>query len=76
MSCLGTAAIANILAKDPEAQNRCRKPDIMADSAYLMLSKKSKEYTGNFVIDDELLKANGITDMDQYAYKPGLFTIS
>jgi len=66
-----TAAIANILAKDKDAQKRCRKPEIIADAAYLMLSKNSKEYTGNFVIDDDLLKASGITDMDQYAYAPG-----
>ena len=48
-----------------------RKPDIMADAAYLVLTRDSREETGQFLIDDEVLKQHGITDMDQYANAPG-----
>ena len=53
--------------------SQCRKPEIMADAAYVMLTKDSRSYTGNFAIDDEVLRANGITDMDQYACVPGKY---
>ena len=48
-----------------------RKPDIMADAAYLMLTRDSRKETGQFLIDDEVLQQHGITDMDQYANAPG-----
>lgn len=48
-----------------------RKPDIMADAAYLVLTRDSREETGQFLIDDEVLKQHGVTDMDQYANVPG-----
>ena len=54
-----------------DVASQCRKPEIMADAAYVMLTKDSKSYTGNFAIDDEVLRANGITDMNQYACVPG-----
>uniref|UniRef100_A0A915EVU3 Hydroxysteroid dehydrogenase-like protein 2 n=1 Tax=Ditylenchus dipsaci TaxID=166011 RepID=A0A915EVU3_9BILA len=49
----------------------CRKPSIVADAAYAMLSKNSKQYTGNFAIDEDILKSEGVTDFDQYAVQPG-----
>ena len=49
---------------------RCRKPEILADAAYLVLTSDSGN-TGNFYIDDELLAAHGITDLDPYAVTPG-----
>ncbi|RWS11756.1 hydroxysteroid dehydrogenase-like protein 2 [Dinothrombium tinctorium] len=48
-----------------------RKVDILADAAYCILSKSSKEFTGNFCIDEDILKKHGITDMNQYAMVPG-----
>ena len=48
-----------------------RKPEIMADAAYALLTKGSKEATGQFFIDDEVLKREGITDFEQYANVPG-----
>lgn len=47
-----------------------RKPQIMADAAYAILTKDSRSCTGNFFIDEEILKAEGVTDFDQYAYDP------
>ncbi|NP_001083285.1 hydroxysteroid dehydrogenase-like protein 2 isoform X1 [Xenopus laevis] len=49
---------------------QCRKPDIMADAAYAILTK-TKDFTGNFVIDEELLQQEGIKDLDVYAISPG-----
>jgi citronellol/citronellal dehydrogenase len=64
-SVIATAAISNIVAGE-EAFPHCRKPEILADAAHLILSKKSSDYTGNFCIDDVLLNENGITDFNKY----------
>ena len=50
---------------------QCRIPEIVSDAAYLILSKKSSECTGNFFIDEEVLKENGEINFDKYAVKPG-----
>lgn len=49
----------------------CRRPEILADAAYYILKRPSKECSGNFFVDDEVLAAEGITDLDQYAVVPG-----
>ncbi len=64
-SVIATAAISNVVAGE-EAFPHCRKPEILADAAYLILSKKAREYTGNFYIDDVLLNQNGTTDFNKY----------
>ncbi|XP_018416650.1 PREDICTED: hydroxysteroid dehydrogenase-like protein 2 [Nanorana parkeri] len=51
-------------------EKQCRTADIMADAAYSIFTKP-KSYTGNFVIDEELLKTEGIKDFDVYAVSPG-----
>ncbi|KAL3870087.1 hypothetical protein ACJMK2_042700 [Sinanodonta woodiana] len=51
--------------------SQCRKPDIMADAAYVMLCKDSRSYTGNFAIDDEVLREAGVKNLDQYSCVPG-----
>jgi citronellol/citronellal dehydrogenase len=48
----------------------CRTPAIMADAAYLILTG-SRGDTGNFFIDDDVLAAHGVTDLDQYSVTPG-----
>lgn len=50
--------------------NQCRKVDIMADAAYCIFSKPPS-YTGNFAIDEDVLKKEGIVDFDTYAVAPG-----
>lgn len=65
---VATAAISNVLAGE-EAFRNCRKPEILADTAYLVLNKP-KDFTGNFIIDDTFLVSEGITDLDQYAVDP------
>ena len=49
----------------------CRKPEILADAAYVILNRSSSECTGNFFVDDEVLASEGITDLDKYAVVPG-----
>ena len=66
---IATAAI-EMLGGDT-AVKMSRKPEIMADAAYLILTQDSRSLTGKFLIDDEVLKEQGITDMDQYANAPG-----
>ena len=66
---VATAAIKNALGGD-EIMNISRKPEIMGDAAYVILTKNSKEFTGNFCIDDNLLSENGVTDFSQYAEVP------
>ena len=48
----------------------CRTPEILSDAAYLILTSASSN-TGNFYIDDTLLAAHGITDLEKYAVTPG-----
>ncbi len=64
-----TAAIAMLggLVK-PE---NCRKPEIVADAAYIILNRDSRRFTGNFTVDDEVLAAEGVTDLERYALVPG-----
>ncbi|XP_061732233.1 hydroxysteroid dehydrogenase-like protein 2 [Nerophis ophidion] len=49
---------------------QCRKVDIMADAAYAVLSQP-KDYTGHFLVDEDILKERGVQDFDQYAVQPG-----
>nr|XP_020828110.1 hydroxysteroid dehydrogenase-like protein 2 isoform X1 [Phascolarctos cinereus] len=51
-------------------ESQCRKADIVADAAYSIFSKP-KSFTGNFIIDENLLKEEGIKNFDVYAVKPG-----
>ena len=64
-SVIATTAISNIVASD-EAFPHCRKAEILADAAAIILSKNSKEFTGNFCIDDVLLTKEGVTDFSIY----------
>jgi citronellol/citronellal dehydrogenase len=67
---IATAAVQNLLGGD-EAIQRCRKPEIMADAAHAILTRKSRDCTGNFFIDDAVLAEEGVKDFDSYAVKPG-----
>ena len=42
-----------------------RTPEIMGDAAYVILTKPSREFTGQFCIDDKLLYASGVRDLDR-----------
>ena len=49
---------------------KSRTPEIMADAAYVILTKNSKDFSGNFCIDDNLLADNGVKDFSKYAEVP------
>ena len=51
--------------------DQCRKPEIVSDAAYIILSKNSKECSGNFFIDENVLRNEGVKDLEKYAVKPG-----
>ena len=65
---IATAAIQMIPGID---LNLCRKPEILSDAAWFILTSDAKATTGQFFIDDELLAANGITELAQYAVVAG-----
>ena len=48
-----------------------RKPAIVADAAYAILTRDSRTCSGNFFIDEEVLREEGVTDFGQYAVSPG-----
>jgi citronellol/citronellal dehydrogenase len=64
---IATAALQLIPGVDV---NRCRKPEILADAAYLILTGPSSN-SGNFYMDDALLAAHGVSDLEKYSVKPG-----
>ncbi|HSD99577.1 MAG TPA: NAD(P)-dependent oxidoreductase [Burkholderiales bacterium] len=67
-----TIATAAIEVNFPEAILKAsRKPAIMADAAYVILSRDSRSATGNFYIDEDVLRAEGVTDFGPYAVTPG-----
>jgi len=67
---IATAAVGNVLGGEA-ALRRCRKPEIMADAAHAILVRPARSFTGNFFIDDSVLAAEGITDLNRYAVSPG-----
>ena len=67
---IATAAVRNLLGGDA-AVRKSRKPEIMADAAWQILTSPSRENTGNFHIDDDVLRAAGTVDLDRYSVEPG-----
>ena len=65
---IDTAALQMIPGVDTDF---CRKPEILADTAHIILNRDSKTTTGNFFVDDEVLASEGITDLEKYSVKPG-----
>lgn len=67
---VATAAVQNLLGGE-ESIKQCRKDTIMSDAAYAVLTRPARSCTGNFFIDEEVLRAEGVTDFDAYAMYPG-----
>jgi len=67
---IATAAV-HMLGGD-ELMLHSRKPEIMADAAYIILTKPSREFTGNFCIDDSTIEDEGVTDLSHYAVNPDM----
>lgn len=64
---IATAALALLPGVDP---GRCRTPDVMADAAHAILVRDARQCSGNFFIDDDVLRAEGVTDFARYATDP------
>lgn len=71
---IATAAIANNFPKN--FYEASRKPAIVADAAYAILTSDSRAVTGNFFIDEDVLRVNGITDLQKYALNPDVKLIN
>lgn len=67
---IATAAVQNLLGGD-EAMAASRKPQLYADAAYAVITRPSRECTGNTFLCEDVLAEEGVTDMDLYAYVPG-----
>jgi citronellol/citronellal dehydrogenase len=76
---IATAAIEFALG-GAEMLERSRKPEIMADATYAIVNKPAREFTGRFLIDEDVLAAEGVTDLARYSVvqgarlQPDLFT--
>lgn len=66
---IATAAIQFALAGD-EGMKQCRTVEIMADAAHAIFEKPARDFTGNFLIDDSFLYAEGERDFDKYRVDP------
>jgi len=66
---IATAAVQNLLGGDP-AMARARSPEIVSDAAYAIFQRASREFTGNFAIDEDVLREAGVTDLSGYATVP------
>jgi NAD(P)-dependent dehydrogenase (short-subunit alcohol dehydrogenase family) len=67
---IDTAAVRNLLGGEALAK-MSRTPDIIADAVYFILKKNASQCTGNTFIDEEILAAEGITDLSKYSVVPG-----
>lgn len=67
---VATAAVQNLLGGDA-AMERARKPEIYADAAYAILTRPSRDCTGNAFLCEDVLAEEGVTDLSPYAYVPG-----
>ena len=68
---IDTAAVRNLLGGEPMAR-RARSAEIVADAANLILTRDSKTCSGNFFIDEDVLRDAGVVNFDQYLESPGI----
>jgi citronellol/citronellal dehydrogenase len=64
---VATAAVQNLLGGDA-AMAKSRKPEIVADAAYAVLTRDSRQYTGNLALVEDVLAEEGVTDLSVYSY--------
>jgi citronellol/citronellal dehydrogenase len=63
---IATAAVENLLG-GPSAMARARSPEIVADAALAILTRPSREFSGNFCIDEDVLREAGVSDFSRYS---------
>jgi citronellol/citronellal dehydrogenase len=69
LTAIDTAAVRNLLGGAATVRG-CRRPDIVADAAWAILNRPARDCTGRFFIDEEVLRAEGVTDFTPYAVDP------
>ena len=67
---IATAAVRNLLGGEGVIQ-KSRKPEVVADAAHAILTRPSRSCTGNFFVDEMVLREEGMTNFDHYAVSPG-----
>lgn len=67
---IATAAVEFALGGEA-LMRRSRKPEIMADAAYAIFNRDAARFTGQFVIDDDILREEGVVNFDGYRYDTG-----
>jgi len=72
---IATAAVGNLLGGDA-MMRASRKPEIMGDAAYAIFTKPSRDFTGQFCIDDKVLYAAGVRDFEPYRVDPKVSLMS
>ena len=67
---IATSAVKNVIGE--ALIERSRNCDIMSDAAHVILTRDPKTTNGNFFVDEDILREEGVTDFDKYAIKPGV----
>ncbi len=67
---IATAAVENLLGGEATIRH-CRKPEFVAEAAHALLVRPSRSCTGNFFVDEDVLRQEGVTDFASYAVCPG-----
>ncbi|MDP9042745.1 MAG: short chain dehydrogenase, partial [Bacteroidota bacterium] len=67
---IATAAVRNMPGGE-KLFRMSRKPEIMADAAFHILGRDSKSATGHHFIDEEVMREEGVTDLNSYSVIPG-----
>ena len=67
---IATAAVQNLLGGDA-AMQRARRPELYADAAYAIVTRPSRECTGNTYLCEDVLAEEGVTDFSEYMYVDG-----
>ncbi len=67
---IATAAVQNLLGGDATIRGS-RSPEIMADAAHVILTRPSRDHTGQYFVDEDVLRSAGVTDFDRYQTVPG-----
>lgn len=68
---IATAAVRNLIGGD-DMVSKSRTPEILADAAWEIFTSPSREFTGNFLIDDTFLASRGVSDFDRYRVDPSM----
>ena len=72
---IATAAVENLLG-GPAVTARARKPEIVADAFHAIVTRPSRDFSGRFCLDEDVLRDAGVRDFDQYAMTPGAELLS